>query len=103
MADNTEDLLRALLATTGRAAFSPIQLYDLVAPNGNAPKQIKAFNLADGTRTQADIAKQAGIDPASFSRSVSRWIENGIMFRLGKGRDSTLLHIYPVPTKRPKD
>lgn len=103
MSNYTDDLLRALLTTTARAAFPMRQLYEVVNATGKGAKQIKAFNLADGTRTQSDIAKQTNIDQGNFSRTVSRWVEAGIMFRLGEGREAKLLHVYPLPTKLPKE
>lgn len=103
MSTETDALLRALLLTTGRAAIPERQVYDLVKPTLKGAKQVKAFNLADGTRTQGDIAKKAKINRGNFSRTVSRWIAKGIMFRLGEGRDAKLPHIYPIQTKRPKE
>lgn len=34
-----------------------------------------------------------------MSRSVAIWLANGIVFWVGEGRDSRLLHIYPIPEK----
>jgi hypothetical protein len=96
MTDNSETLLRAILMTVGRQAFSSGQLAELVAPSGSGAKQLEAFNLCDGSRTQGDIAKALKLDSGNFSRTVARWIEAGILFRLGAGRDATLLHVYPV-------
>lgn len=101
-ADQTQQLLAALLATVGRATISPAQLYDLVSMNGKTTKQIIAFNLADGTRTQTEIAKKLRLDSGNFSRTVTRWVEAGVIFRLGESRDAKLLHIYRVPTAKPK-
>ena len=99
MPDQTETILKALLATTGRAAFSVEQIHAIVNPKGNSAKQIKAYNLADGSLSQGDIAKKLKLDSGNFSRTVSRWVDAGIMFRLD---DKVLLHIYPVPEKLPK-
>ena len=103
MPSDSDALLRALIVTTGRAAFSVKDVYALVNPTGKGAKQIKAFNLADGTLTQGEIATKVKIDRGNFSRAVARWIESGIMFRLGEGRESQLLHIFPIPTKAPKE
>ena len=70
---------------------------------GRGTKQVEAFNLADGTRTQSEIAEQVKMDQGQLSRTVSRWIEAGIMFRLGDGRDAKLLHIYPIPAALPEE
>lgn len=99
MPDQMETLLRAILATMGRSAFSAERLHEIVDPNGTAAKQVKAYNLADGTLSQGDIAKRLKLDSGNFSRTVSRWIEAGVMFRLA---DNVLLHIYPVPEKLKK-
>ena len=102
MADYTEALLRALLTTAGRSAFTHDDMCAVIDPTGHGAKQIRAFNLADGTRSQTQIAKQLKINSGNFSRTVGRWVERGILFRLGDGRDATLLHVYPIPAKRPK-
>jgi len=95
MADNSETLLRAILATIARQTFPPDRLAGLIAPKGNGEKQYRAFNMCDGTRTQQEIAKALGFDKGNFSRAVTRWIDVGIVIRLGEGRDSTLLHVCP--------
>lgn len=99
MPDQTETLLRAILATTGRTTFTVEEIHTIVNPKGSGSKQIKAYNLADGTLSQGEIAKKLKLDPGNFSRTVSRWVEAGIMFRLN---DKVLLHIYPVPEKPSK-
>jgi hypothetical protein len=102
MNESAEPLLRAILMTTGRAAWPTTLVYDIVCPTRNAKRQRDAFNLADGTRSQSEIAKRLRIDPGQFSRTVRRWTEAGILFRLGTGRAAKLLHVYPLPAKRPK-
>jgi hypothetical protein len=93
--DYTEALLRAILGTTARQVFPEARLAQIVA-KGGGEKQLLAFNMCDGTKAQGDVAEAAGIDPGSFSRSVSGWIEAGVMIRLGEGRDAKLLHAYPL-------
>ena len=56
-----------------------------------------AYNLCDGTKTQQEIARAAKLDTGNFSRTVGRWIEAGIVFRVESGDKDTLLHIYPIP------
>ncbi|MDB5418300.1 MAG: hypothetical protein JWP50_1719 [Phenylobacterium sp.] len=97
MTDLTTDLLRALLTVTGRSAYPIDTVASIVGPTSGSEKQVLAYNLCDGSKGQNEIAKAAGLDPGNFSRSVSRWIEAGILFRLGEGRDSKLLHVYPLP------
>lgn len=96
-------LLRALLTTTGRAVFSVKEIYDLVSPTGSAPKQVQAFNLADGSRTQAQIVKETRIGKGTMSKKVTAWIEAGVMFRIGDDGDPKLLHIYAIPPELPKE
>jgi hypothetical protein len=55
--------------------------------------QLHAFNMCDGTRTQGEIAKAQGLDPGNFSRTVSRWVEAGVVFKMP---DNKLLHVYPL-------
>jgi hypothetical protein len=90
----TNDLLRALISVSGRTAFPRDELMKLIAPKKGMEKQIKAFNLCDGSRTQAEVAKSLKLDSSNFSGTVSRWIEAGILFRLGEGREARLLHVY---------
>lgn len=92
MPDNSEALLRAVLSVTARQTFPPDKLAELVGP----PKQAKAFNLCDGSRSQTDIAKALKLDSGNFSRTVSRWVDAGIVFRLGDRSDAKLLHVYPL-------
>ncbi len=79
----------------GRMAVPQDKVRETVGTRGK--KQIKAFNLFDGTRTMADVAKKAKINQGNLSRTASRWVANGIMFWIGSGRESRLLHIYAIP------
>ena len=92
---NTEALLRAILSMTARQAFPEVRLAQIVA-KGGGESQLLAYNMCDGEKSQGEIAKAASIDPGSFSRSVARWIEFGVLLRLGEGRDAKLLHVYPL-------
>jgi hypothetical protein len=96
--DNTV-LLRAILSITARQTFSVASVAEIV---GAGEKQHRAFNLCDGTRTQGEVAKAAKIDRGNFSKSVSRWADSGILFRLGEGRETKLLHVYPLPADAAK-
>ena len=96
MTNNSDVLLRAILATVGRQAFPAAELAELVAPKGGGSKQVRAYNMCDGTKSQAEIAKALKLDAGNFSRTVARWVDAGIMFRLGSGREATLLHVYPL-------
>lgn len=94
MPDNSEILLRAVLSVTARQTFPPDKLAEIVLPSGSAQKQLAAFNLCDGTRSQADIAKTLKLDQGNFSRTVARWVDAGVVFRVGEGREAKLLHVY---------
>lgn len=95
MVDDVQVLLRAILSVCARQAFPPESLAKIVSPTG-AAQQIKAFNLCDGSRTQREVAQAAKLDPGNFSRTVTRWIEQGVMVRLGESKEAKLLHVYPV-------
>jgi hypothetical protein len=88
-----ERLLRALVGLVGRQTFPPERLAEII---GSGEKQQAAFNMCDGSKGQGEIAKAAGINDGNFSRTVARWIAEGIVIRLGDGRDAKLLHLYPL-------
>jgi hypothetical protein len=91
--DTNEVLLKAILATVARTTFPPDVLYKLVAPTGS-DKQLAAYNLCDGETPQAEICKKAKLDQGNLSRSITRWVEAGIMVRVGDER--LPLHLYPL-------
>ena len=96
MMTNSDALLRAVLNMTARVAFPPNILEEIVL-RGSGEKQRKAYNMCDGTTTQSDIAKANKLDQGNFSRSVARWIEAGVMYRLGEGREfDTATHLSPA-------
>lgn len=45
----------------------------------NSDRQWEALKLMDGERTQADIAREVGIDPANFSRFTKRAEQSGFV------------------------
>jgi hypothetical protein len=102
MADVTSDLLRALLTVTARTAFPVEKLAGIVQATGASEKQLTAYNMCDGNRGQAEVAKALSLDAGNFSRTVGRWIDAGIVFRLGDGRDGKLMHVYPLPKEYAK-
>jgi DNA-binding MarR family transcriptional regulator len=85
---------------TARQAISVEELIQTVAPKGSGEDQMLAFNLCDGSRGQSEIAKEVKLDPGNFSRTVARWVEAGIVIRMGEGREAKLLHIYPISRDR---
>ncbi len=88
-----EQLLECLIHVIGRGAIPPSEVAKIV---GTGRKQISAFNLCDGNNTQKEIVKKTGIDQGQLSRTFSRWIESGIAFWIGHGKDACLLHVYPI-------
>jgi DNA-binding MarR family transcriptional regulator len=92
--DTNEALLRAILATVARKTFPPAELYKMVAPTAGSSKQLAAYNLCDGKTPQTEIGKRANLDQGNLSRSIARWIEAGIMVRVG--RDEHPMHVYPL-------
>lgn len=88
--------LRAILATVARQAFSPARLAEIIGVAGGE-KQHRAYNLCDGTRTQAEIAKELGLDQSNFSKMLGRWIDEGVVIRIGEKREARPLHLYPLP------
>lgn len=91
-----ETYLRAILATVARQTFTPARIIEIMGPNAGE-KQRQAFNLCDGTRSQAEVAKALGLDPGNFSKTLGRWIDEGIVIRVGEKRDARPLHVYPLP------
>jgi len=95
-----EWLLECLMHIIGRASIKIEEVNAIVRKGKKPGKQVKAYNLCDGTLTQNEIAKKAGLDQGNFSRSVERWVKNGIVFRFEKGKkEVTFLHIFPIPEK----
>jgi len=92
--DTNESLLRAILATVARTTFPPAELYKMVAPTAGSSKQLAAYNLCDGNTPQGEIGNRANLDQGNLSRLITRWIEAGIVVRIG--RDEYPLHLYPL-------
>lgn len=84
------DLARCLLSVVARAAIPETVVRAAVG------KQVKAYNLLDGTRTLAEVEKAAHKDHGFMSRTVARWVEAGVVFRLGNAQGALLLHVYPI-------
>ena len=87
------DLMRFALKVIGRLAFPPEKVAEIVGTG----RQLSAFNLSDGTRTQKEICDKTGLDNGNLSRTVDRWVQAGVAFRMGTGKESCPLHLYPLP------
>lgn len=94
--ERLEQLAQCLIHIIGRAAIPEDRVREVVATRA---KQVKAFNLCDGTRSQSEVARKTGVHQANLSRAMSRWIENGVAFWLGEGSEAKLLHIFPISSR----
>jgi hypothetical protein len=90
----TEYLVECLVQIIGRASMPIDKVYEIV---GSSTKYQKAFNLCDGSNNLRDISRKNGIDQGNFSRTVKRWVENGVVFWIGEGNEARPLHIYSIP------
>jgi len=95
--NTTGALLKGILATVGRTAFPPAKLYKIVSPTAGSAKQALAYNMCDGETPQSEIAKRAKIDKGSLSKTITKWVEAGVIVRVGD--DGHPLHLYPLTTK----
>lgn len=100
MASEEAILLRVLVGVMGRVAFPEEKLRAAVAPRGG-DKQVRAYNLCDGTRTQSEVAKEAEIDQGQLSKAVGAWVQAGIVHRVPDGKELRLLHLYPLAETTP--
>ena len=91
--EQIEELLGCLIQVIGRTALPEERVREVV---GDASKQLRAFNLCDGTRTQTEIRKAVGLHSGNFSNTAKRWVESGVAFEFRRGKESRLLHIYPL-------
>lgn len=93
-------LLKALIGLLARQTFSVTDVLSIVGID--KANQFKAYNLCDGMRSQGQIAKECKLDAGNFSRTVSRWVDEGIVIRLDSGGEQTLLHVFPISEARRK-
>ena len=98
----TDELLRILIAMAGRVAMPPDRVRSIVSPSGSQ-KYLDAYNLCDGTVSLADVARLTGLNKANLNRSLSRWVEAGIVYKIGDDRIPKLIHIYPLPASATRD
>jgi DNA-binding MarR family transcriptional regulator len=96
---NDEAYLRAILSVVARQAFPPNELANLVGQQ----KQRQAYNLCDGSRSQAEIGRELGLDKSAFSKTLSRWIDIGVALRVSDGNELRPVHLYPIPQAWLKD
>jgi DNA-binding MarR family transcriptional regulator len=99
--NTTDALLKGILATLGRTAFPPDKFYKIVAPTAGSAKQVLAYNMCDGQTSQAEIVKETKIDKGSLSKTITKWVEAGVVVRIGD--EGHPLHLYPLTTKPKKE
>ncbi len=101
--EEIKGLLKVLIGVTARVAFPEEKLRQIVAPMSSSGKYVEAYNLCDGTRSQAEIAREAGIDKGNLSKAVNRWLVQGVVFSVGSSSEPRLIHVYPLmPNLSPK-
>ena len=88
-----EELIACLIQVIGRVAMPAESVREIV---GRGKAHLKAFNMCDGTHKQQEIVAATGIDKGALSRLVRKWIESGIAFEFGSGKEARVLHIYPL-------
>ena len=93
--NETETLLKAILAMVSRATIPPEELRKTVAPTAKSDKQVLAYNLCDGETPQVEICKKTKLKKGNLSSSITRWVEAGVMVRVGP--DRLPMHLYPLP------
>ena len=99
--NTTDALLKGILATVGRTAFPPHTLYKIVAPTVGSARQVLAYNMCDGETSQAEIGKRTKFDKGSLSKTITKWVEAGVVIRVGA--EGHPLHLYPLTAKPKKE
>lgn len=99
---NSEAYLRAILGVVARNTIPPDDLASQVGVGSTKSKQIEAYNLCDGSLTQGEIAKKTGLDPGNFSRTMNRWVDDGLVIRTETNGQMRPVHLYPIPTASAK-
>lgn len=93
-------LLKAIVGLLARQKFSVSDVLSTIGADKEV--QFNAYNLCDGTKTQAHVAKALKLDAGNFSRTVSRWVDEGIVIKLDNDGESKLLHVFPISNARRK-
>lgn len=95
------EMVKCLFHVIARAVMPPDKVMEVI---GGGKRQVMAFNQCDGHNSQKEIAKKTGINQGNLSREFKKWLEAGVAFSIGDGKEARLLHIYPIPrqsTKQP--
>ena len=96
--ENSQVYLKAMMSLVARQTFMPERLAEIVTPVANA-RTYEAFNLCDGTRTQAEVVSALKLDAGNFSRTIKKWIDEGVMIRVTEDGKDRPVHVYPVPDR----
>lgn len=99
---NADAYLRAILAVTARKAIPPDELASQVGVGSTKSKQIEAYNLCDGSLTQAEVAREAGLDQGNFSRTINRWLDDGLIVKTDLDGQMRPVHLYRIPSSAVK-
>jgi len=99
MSDNTDFYLKMIMQLIARQTFSASDVAAHVCPTKKSTKSLKAYNLCDGTRSQAEIGKVCGIDRANCQKMIKRWELEGLILRVPHGKELHPLHIFPISEK----
>ncbi|MGE0501254.1 MAG: hypothetical protein AB7I79_06260 [Rhizobiaceae bacterium] len=95
---NADIYLRAMMSLIARQTFAPDALANIISPVANQ-KTYEAYNLFDGTRTQTEVAKEVSSDAGLLSRTVKRWVDDGIMIKVTDEGTIRPMHVYPLPER----
>ncbi|MFD9899868.1 MarR family transcriptional regulator [Mesorhizobium sp. NPDC059025] len=96
--ENTQVYLKAMMSLIARQTFTPERLAEIVSPAANS-RAYEAFNLCDGTRTQTEISNALKIDSGNFSRTVNKWVDEGVLIRISDDNKDKLVHVYQIPDR----
>lgn len=88
-----DELLKAILATVAQC-ISACGAGKIVAPTAGSERQLMAYNMCDGETSQTEICKRAKLLKGNLSGSITRWVEAGVVVRVGSER--LPLHVYPL-------
>lgn len=96
---------KIIISLLGRMAIPENKLEEILTKGAKRPDQmVKAYNLCNGERTTAEIAKMVtGITGRALNIATERWEEDGIIFNLGergKGKEIKPLHLYKLGGKK---
>lgn len=98
----TDELLRVLIAVTGRMAIPESRLRAIVRGSGKAAdKYVSAYNLCDSAHGVREIARLTALDPSNLSKAITRWVAAGVVFRLGE--DARPVHLYGLSDSAQSD